>query len=198
MLRSRKLPLVLGATIAVIMPVLSVATSAPASAEKIGGDKFHDEFGFIEKDFCGVPGLTVEHDVTVDGRFLERLQGRDSIFYGMDNTRVVDELTNVVTGQHATDIQPRTTSKDLKITVNDDGTITIIQLLTGGGRLLGDDGHLIAKGSGQVRFELVVDYMGTLSDPDDDVQVAEPELIFGSTGTNDDYCVAILEDWGIS
>ena len=191
----RSLSLGLGTILGLMLPIVA---AAPAAAQKIDGDKFHEERTFVEANFCGVSGLTVEHDITVDGRFLARLQGQDSIFYGMDNTRVVEELTNVATGQHATDIQPRTTSKDLKVTVNDDGTITIVQLLTGGGRLLGDDGRLIAKGSGQVRFESVVDYMGTLSFPDDDIVVSEPELIFGSTGTNDDYCAAILEDWGIT
>lgn len=191
----RKLSLGLGTILGLMLPVIA---ASPVAAQKIDGARFHQEDSFVETDFCGVSGLTVEHNITVDGRFLARLQGRDSIFYGMDNTRVVDELTNVDTGQHATDIQPRTTSKDLKITVNDDGTITIIQLLTGGGRLLGDDGQLIAKGSGQVRFELVIDYMGTLSDPTDDVLVSDRQLIFGSTGTNDDYCAAILADWGIT
>ena len=38
-----------------------------------------------------------------------------------------------------------------------------------------------------MRFEIVYDYVN-------DVELSK-ELVFGSTGTNDDYCAAILEDW---
>jgi hypothetical protein len=161
----------------------------PASAEKIGGEKFHDEGTFTVQDFCGVPGLVVDGEFTVDGRFLERLQGREKTFYAMDNTRVVQVFTNRATGQQATDIQPRTTSKDLRVTDNGDGTTPVIQLLTGGNLLRGDSGRLIAKGDGQVRFRIVFD-----NATGDELS---SELIFGSTGTNDDFCAAILEDWGL-
>lgn len=193
--RFRTPTLGLGSTIGLVLALL-VAAAAPASAAKIDGGTFHEERTFTVTDFCA-PGVTVEGHFTADGRFLVREQGPDSIVYFMDNTRTVIEWTNLDTGQQATDIEPRTTSKDLSITVNDDGTLTIIVLLTGGGRLYGDDGDLIAKGSGQVRFRNVVDYNGTLTDPSDDIELSS-ELIFGSTGTNDDYCTAILADWGIT
>jgi hypothetical protein len=194
--RFRTPPLGLGSIIGLVIALL-VAAAAPASARKIDGGTFHDEDTFTVEAFCGVADLDVEGHVTADGRFLARLQGPDSIVYFMDNTRVVLEWTNLATGQHATDIQPRTTAKDLRITDNGDGTITIIALLTGGGQLYGDDGRLIAKDDGQIRIESVVDYNGTLSDPSDDTELSS-ELIFGSTGTNDDYCAAILDDWGIT
>ena len=174
-----------------------VSSIAPASAEKIDGGAFHDEGSFTDEAFCGVDGLVVDGQFTADGRFLGRLQGQSLFPYFMDNTRFVVEWTNRATGQHATVVQPRTTTKDLKITDNGDGTITIITLLTGAGLLYGDDGRLIAKNDGQVRIKLVVDYNGTPSDPSDDINLSD-ELIFGSTGTNDDFCVAILDDWGVT
>jgi hypothetical protein len=176
--------------------MLPFLASGPAAAQKLDGDTFHDEGTFIDDDFCGA-GLTVEGHYTVDGRFLTRLQGADSIFYYMDHVRSVVVLTNVETGQQATDISRNVTSKDLRITVNDDGTITIIALFTGPEALYGDDGKLIAKGDGQIRLQTVLDYGGTLSDPSDDTFISE-EQIFGSTGTNDDFCAAILADWGIT
>jgi hypothetical protein len=194
--RFRTHPLGLGATIGLVLALLTAAT-APASAQKVGGGTFHDEDTFTVQNFCDVPGLDVEGHITLDGRFLARLQGPDSIVYFMDNTRSVIEWTNLATGQTATDISRMTTSKDLSITVNDDGTITLIVLLTGSGQLYGDDGRLIAKGDGQIRIGDVIDYNGTLSDPSDDTEVSS-ELIFGSTGTNDDYCAAILDDWGVT
>ena len=92
-------------------------------------------------------------------------------------------------GMTATDIQPNTINKDLSL-VDDPaaGTLTIVALLTGGNRTYGNDGKLIAKNSGQVRFEIVYDYVH-------DVEISN-ELIFGSTGTNDDFCAAVLADWG--
>lgn len=165
------------------------APLSPAAGERLAGGAFHETASFTESDFCDVAGLVVDAEVTLDGRFLERLQGKDKLFYAMDTTRVVIVFTNRATGQQATDIQPRTLFKDLHVT--DDGeTVTVIVLGTGGGRLLGDDGKLIASGAGQVRFEVVFD------------SVTGEELsftqIFGSTGTNDDFCAAILEDWGVT
>ena len=92
-------------------------------------------------------------------------------------------------GMTATDIQPNTINKDLSL-VDDPvaGTLTIVALLTGGNRTYGNDGKLSAKYSDQVRFEIVYDYVH-------DVELSN-ELICGSTGTNDDFCEAILTDWG--
>jgi hypothetical protein len=61
-------------------------------------------------------------------------------------------------------------------------------LVTSVERTYGHDGNLIAKDSGQVRFEIVHDY-----EVDEEIS---RELIFGSTGTNDDLCEAVLTDWG--
>ena len=48
-----------------------------------------------------------------------------------------------------------------------------------------------------MRFRIVVDYNGTLSNPDDDTERSSG-LVFGSTGTNDDFCAAVLTDWGVT
>ena len=55
-------------------------------------------------------------------------------------------------------------------------------------RTYGHEGKLIAKNSGQVRFEIVYDYVN-------DVEISN-EIVFGSTGTSDDFCAAVLADWG--
>ena len=60
--------------------------------------------------------------------------------------------------------------------------------LTGGERTYGHAGKLIASNSGQVRLRIVYDYVN-------DVEISN-EQIFGSTGTNDDFCAAVLADWG--
>ena len=149
---------------------------------------FHDEFSGTIEDFCDVEGLDVDFEGTVDGRFQVNDRGPGGFDYFVEKTTVVQVFTDQATGQQITDIQPNTIEKDLSITDNGDGTITIIVLLTGGQRTYGDDGKLIARNSGQIRLEIVYDYVN-------DVEISN-EQIFGSTGTNDDFCEAVLTDWG--
>ena len=48
---------------------------------------------------------------------------------------------------------------------------------------------MLAKSDGQVRLLITIDIATD--------EVIGEEQIFGSTGTNDDYCDAILEHWGV-
>lgn len=166
---------------------IAMALGPPALAKVVERGTFHEEFSAIIKDFCD-SGLDVTIDVTVDGRYQVNQRGRNGREYYLAHTKVVNVFTDQATGQTATDIQPNTLDKDLRITENDDGTLTILLLLTGGGRTYGDDGRLIAKNSGQIRVEIVVDA--------ETFEEISNEVVFGSTGTNDDVCDAILTDWG--
>ena len=167
---------------------LVLTFAAPASARIVDRGPIHDEFSDTIDDFCGT-GLAVDFDFTADGRFQVNDRGPGGPDYYLEKTTVVVVYTDQLTLQTATDIQPNTINKDLHLTDDPDaGTLTIIALLTGGNRTLGNDGHLIAKNSGQVRFQIVYDYVN-------DVEISN-ELIFGSTGTNDDFCEAVLTDWG--
>src|SRR3954453_8563611 len=56
----------------------SISGAGPASAQKLDSGTFHDDFSDTIEDFCDVPGLSVDFSSTVDGRFLDRLQGRHS------------------------------------------------------------------------------------------------------------------------
>jgi hypothetical protein len=81
--------------------------------------------------------------------------------------------------------------KDLRVTDNGDGTLTILQMSTGNATLYGPDGTAIGRNPGQVRFEFVVDHGGTPTDPSDDVLLKE-RLVKGSTGRSDDFCEAVV------
>jgi hypothetical protein len=100
--------------------------------------------------------LDVDSEATIDGRYQVNDCGPGGLDFFLERTTVVNVFTDQ-TGQHATDIRPNTVSKDFKLTDNGDGTITILLLLTGGGRTYGHEGDQIAKNSGQVRFEIVYD-----------------------------------------
>ena len=186
MTRHRTVSTILGTL--VIAAGLVMTFASPASARIVEKEVFHDEFSGTIEDFCDVDGLDVDFEGTVDGRFQVNDRGPGGFDFFMEKTTVVQVFTDQATGQQVTDIQPNTIDKDLSITDNGDGTITIIVLLTGGQRTYGDDGKLIARNSGQIRLEIVYDYVN-------DVEISN-EQIFGSTGTNDDFCEAVLTDWG--
>jgi hypothetical protein len=185
MTRHRSATTLLGTLIAAAALVALVAP--PASARIVFREAFHDDFSFTDHNFCG-KGLVVDIEGTVDGRFQLNDRGPGGFDFGVEKTTVSQTLTDQATGLSVTDIQPNTINKDLSVVDNGDGTLTAIVLLTGGERTYGHEGDLIASNSGQVRFEIVYDYVN-------DVEISS-ELIFGSTGTNDDFCEAVLADWG--
>lgn len=92
-------------------------------------------------------------------------------------------------GMTVTDIQPNTLMRDHRIVDNGDGTIDVTVLLAGGARLIGSDDKLLAKDDGQLRLLLLVDLATG--------EVLSEEVSFGSTGTNDDFCTAVLDHWGV-
>jgi hypothetical protein len=81
--------------------------------------------------------------------------------------------------------------KDLRVTDNGDGTLTILILSTGNAVIYNSDGKAIGRNPGQVRFELVVDHGGTPTDPSDDTEISF-ELVKESTGRTDDFCEVVV------
>jgi hypothetical protein len=156
-------------------------------AKSLGHETFHEEGTFVEEDFCGA-GFTVNGSFVADGRASVFARGKAGLIYFMDHATVENTLTanGVTIHDHI-----RIISKDLHVTDNGDGTLTIIFFQTGNAVLYGPDGKAIARNPGQVRFEVVVDHGGTPDDPEDDTEVSF-ELIKGSTGRSDDFCAAAV------
>lgn len=86
----------------------------------------------------------------------------------------------------------RTVEKDMTITDNGDGTLTILVLATGNATVFGPDGKVIARNPGQIRFEVLIDHGGTIADPFDDEFVGFLGVGKESTGRSDDFCAAVL------
>jgi hypothetical protein len=101
--------------------------------------------------------------------------------------KITDVVTNLANGN---DVVSESTVRDmdLRVTDNGDGTLTVLVLSTGNSVLYGEDGKVIARNPGQVRFEILVDHGGTLSDPSDDTNLAFLGVVKESTGRSDDYC----------
>jgi hypothetical protein len=177
-------------SVGLVTPLLAMspASSAPPHFETIT-EPLSNHF----EDFCGVEGLSVDQTGTFHSR-LKILTKRSGIVYFMEHITIDEVLTGVASGDSVS-IHTAFLAKDLRIVDNGDGTITITQLLTGPSTLYDEDGKAIARDPGQVRFRVVVDTNGTLSNPDDDTELSF-EVIKESTGRNDDYCAAMVAEIG--
>jgi len=172
-----------------------VALAGPAAAgPPLERENFHDEFTETEENFCDVEDLDVEIHGVIDGTFLFNTTGKNDLPHLVTTVHGTVTLTNLTTGKSYTDVFDNV-DKTLEVTDNGDGTVTVVQLLTGGGRVLGPDGKVVFHNDGQIRLLLLIDTGGTLYDLNDDV-VLDEQLIFGSTGTNDtegrDFCEDFL------
>jgi hypothetical protein len=175
------------------MPALGLvlaALAATADAGQVFRETIHDERNIVLEDYCGVPGLTVELASTLDMRVHVVPHGRDGLAYFLQHGTVREVLTNPATGKSLTSVA-RVTEKDLRVTDNGDGTITVLDLATGNAVLYGTDGKAIARNPGQTRFELLIDDGGTPADPSDD-EVIGQEVVKESTGRSDDFCEAAV------
>jgi hypothetical protein len=168
--------------------VLSLAGNT--SAKVLERDSFHDEFSERVRNFCDVSGLTVRQDFTIDGRFSIKSRGSQQLPYFQQHGRVRVVTTNVATGEFVTEVS-RTLEKDLHITNNGDGTLTILVLATGNAVVYDENGKAIARNPGQVRFELLIDHGGTPKDPADDEFIEFLGIVKESTGRSDDFCTAV-------
>ena len=181
---------VAAASLGLVAPLAAVA---PASATPPLFETISEPFSDHIEDFCGIEGFTVDDNGTFQAR-LKISTRKSGIVYFLSHITIDETLTGVESGLSVT-IHTAFIAKDLKIVDNGDGTLTITQLLTGPSTLYGTDGKAIARDPGQVRFRIVVDTNGTLSDPSDDIELSF-ELIKGSTGRSDDYCGPIFAEIG--
>lgn len=169
----------------------TLVLAAAASAGQSFHVAFHDEETQIEQDFCGAPGLTVEFTRVIEGRIHIVPHGPDGLAYFSQHFTDTHSVTNLANEKTVTAVFT-VTDKDLRVTDNGDGTLTILVLATGNAVLYGEDGKAIARNPGQERFEILVDHGGTLSDPSDDEFLEFLGVVKESTGRTDDFCEAAI------
>jgi hypothetical protein len=178
---SRMLATVVGLTAAVSMSMATVAWAQPIQEE----DVFQETE--IVDDFCDVAGLTVQVDITVNSRVMLNTHGPDGLAYEIEHLRITRVATNVANG-NTTTLEERAMQKDLHVTDNGDGTLTIIAFVTGTAVVYDPEGKAIARNAGQTRVEVLVDHGGTLNDRSDDVLLEE--RIVRESGRSEDFCAA--------
>ena len=170
--------------------VLVLAAAAAADARQVFRETVHDERDIVLEDYCEVPGLTVELTSVLDMRVnvVSRGPAADVLLAARRHQGV---LHNPATGKTLTSVAT-VTEKDMRVTENGDGTLTILVLATGNAVLYGPDGKAIARNPGQTRFEILVDDGGTPNDPSDDEFLGRLGTVKESTGRNDDFCEAAV------
>jgi hypothetical protein len=160
---------------------------ASATGGVVFQETIHDERTFVLQDYCNVDGLDVTIASTLDLSVHIVPRGPDGLDYFLQHGRQTEVLT--ANGTSLTSVAT-VFEKDHDITVNGDGTLTIVVLATGNAVLYGPDGKPIARNPGQLRFEILVDDNGT-PDPSDDI-VTRLGVVKGSTGRSDDLCAAAV------
>ena len=173
----------LAAVGAVTLGLVPVAGAQPYK------ETIRDEFQNEIDDFCGEEGLTVQESGVFESRLMVNARKRDRLAYFMENQRISVELS---TENGTVTSEETVLFKDLDVTDNGDGTLTILVMGTGNFTVFGENGKAIARNPGQVRFEILIDNNGTPQDPSDDEFLEDLGLVFGSTGRNDDFCQAVV------
>lgn len=169
----------------VLAGALVLASGAPASARIVERFSFEDVVQFVDPDLCEA-GISVDYTARITGSGALHERGRDGLLFFHQKTNVVESFTHA--GRTVTNIG-HVLEKDLKVVDNGDGTLSVTVLLTGPQRTVNQEGKVIAKNDGQIRQLLVIDAASG--------DELSRELIFGSTGTNDDFCAAVLDDFGL-
>jgi hypothetical protein len=160
-----------------------------ATAVPLDKGHFNDVFTSDVYDCNGTPA---QDRGDVDVNFLFNQRGSSAFPYYLESVRGTVVTTNLNTGGTYTN-KFAGSSKDQTIVDNGDGTITITFYSTGGSRWYDQDGTLVLKDPGNIRFAVDVDYNGTPGNPEDDSEVPDSfRVIRESTGLNDtegrDFC----------
>ena len=187
-------PLTALAVTASAATVAALLTGAPAIARPIDSGHATDTF---ESDVYDCDGIPARDTGTAHINFTFNQRGSSPFPYYRESVRFTGVTTNLTTGGTFTNIATLN-SRDHKITDNGDGTITILVNASGGSRYYDQFGKLVLKDPGNVRFAVDVDYNGTPSDPDDDVEVPDSfRIVRPSTGNSDfsgrDFCADLRQ-----
>jgi hypothetical protein len=176
---------------ALLVAATGFAGAGPASAAPLDRGRFVDHID-EEFDCSGTPTTNVG-DVTVAFTVVQR---RGAPYY-RESVEGHQVFTNLDTGgTYSTSYTAN--GRDMSITDNGDGTVTIVSQVSGVSRWYDTDGTLVLMDSGVFRFSVVIDLNGTPDNPDDDVEVdGSFDLFVPRTGRTDtdgrDFCDDLRE-----
>jgi hypothetical protein len=182
--------------IAVIATVATSMLATPwAGAEVVEKEHYAFTDSHIEQDehgdeFCPNVDFLVLFEGEISGMLLVKTKGSGPFPYFADRFHVRDVYTNLENGKTFTlDTVGRVS--DQRIVDNGDGTITITVKDTARLHVYGPNGKRLFIDVGQIRFDVLIDYNGTPSNPDDDIvlEESEPTKVTGHSQTEGrDFC----------
>jgi hypothetical protein len=118
--------------------------------------------------------------------------GPDGLAYGGEQLRGTDTFT--LPNGHTFVVTFSFASKDLRVTDNGDGTLTILGQAAGNFVASGSHSSVVLRSTGIQRAEVLIDHAGTPTDPSDDEFLRFLGVIKEQTGRNDfgDFCEDLL------
>ncbi|HEX6351790.1 hypothetical protein [Actinophytocola sp.] len=139
---------VAGGTVALLLGT----TVVPATAASPHGAHFY----LSRSEVITQCGLTLQHDreVMISESVSQR---RDGFDYFVDTLHGTDTLTNLANGKSFTQVFNAVFEKDMSLTDNGDGTVTLVGLAAGSTKAYGPDGARLFNDAGLVRWEVVFD-----------------------------------------
>lgn len=195
MVRSMRSKWTAGAAAVGFAALVVTAVPSPAAAAPVQRERFDNVDTVVERNFCDL-GFDVRVVDNVRGTFILNSQRRDRLPYALENVHGTTSFTNLENDKSYTRVF-NLTFKDLQVTDNGDGTLTILVIEAGTSKWYGPDGKLLFNDSGQVRFEVLIDHGGTPTDPSDDEFLEFLGIVKGPTGPADtegrDFCADIEE-----
>jgi hypothetical protein len=174
--------------VVVLAAAVSMSIATVASAQPIREETVSQQTEIVN-NFCDVAGLTVQRDSTINSRVLINTPGRDGLPHTLEHLRITTVNTNLANGDTTTLVETLT-QKELRVTDNGDGTLTLIVFVTGTSVLLDSEGKVIARDSGPTRVEVLFDHGGTPNDRSDDIFIND--VIVRDSGLSEDFCAVGL------
>jgi hypothetical protein len=187
-------PVWLGATVAATSLAVAVASPASAAPSLFLVHYSDHEEQTLGNDACVPFPVSFTYDTW--GTFHAVTHG-DSPYYGANNFNEVGVYTNTENGKTLSFVS-HGVDKDVHVTDDGTGVLTIEALEAGPVNYYGPDGSPLYREAGLFRFTVVIDTNGTPADPDDD-----EELSFTRTGywgidqaSGRDFCADLAQYLG--
>lgn len=167
-------------------------TLSPADAAVVENLHFVDT-GTEPLDFC--EGLNIEVSWTDHVHELIKTRGSgDGFVLFSANVQGTTSFTNLDTGRAFTTTY-RANDRDLEVTDNGDGTLTITFASRASRHWYDADGDLVFTDAGHFSGQVSVDHAGTPTDPSDDVEIEDSFVLLKDVGHFDtegrDFCADI-------
>ena len=123
--------------------------TAPAAADPGDWETEHFAWGETMEDTCGIAGLTVEDVGSGESRTRLVARGADELQHLEEYAVDTDVYTNLANGRSVSVVENRY-GRDVTVTDNGDGTLTVVELFSGHQTVYDADGNVLERAAGSV------------------------------------------------